>query len=128
MGDQLCSDESVKQAALLAVDLYAWYLANGSSALAGAAKLPPGVHRAALRKSERAAARELTKPKVKKAICDALKSAGSDAFDIAKVVAATLVSLSIAHVVVLPTTPLALAAAALLVLKSGIAAYCSDCQ
>lgn len=61
---------------------------------------------------------------VKSKICAGIKSATNNVKEIAKIVLASLLPLSLAGTIAVPLTPMLLAAVILTVLDSGIAAYC----
>jgi hypothetical protein len=72
------------------------------------------------------AAARIAKSGLKAFICPLLRSTSHDISEIAKVVAASLLPLSLAHTIDLPLNPLIYAAIALLIFNSGVAAFCSE--
>lgn len=118
--------EIINQTVNLASDLYAWRVAASGKSMA---QPPPlGVDQDALEKVEAIARRELQQQKVKSALCAVLRSTRDDLRSVAQVVAAALLPLTLAGTISLPATPLALAAAALIVFNAGVARYCEDHQ
>ena len=108
----------------LAAELYAAQTLSKSSSMA---KPPPvGIDREAISEAMDAAEAELTKAFVKKRLCAALRSTSSNIRDTAKVVAAALMPLSLTGVIALPLTPIAFAAAAVIVFDMGVATYCAE--
>jgi hypothetical protein len=74
-----------------------------------------------------AEARELVSkhPLIRVRICEALKSVNDDAKDLAKIVCAALIPLSIAGTIALPLTPLICLGVGLVVWRAGTNGFCS---
>lgn len=109
---------------MLAADLYAWKVAARARSMI---EPPPGeVDPNDLAKVEQRVRQELAKQAVKAALCAALKSATNNIRGVSQVVVATLLPLALAGTISVPLTPLALAAAAVIVFDAGVAAFCSD--
>ena len=116
----------INQVSNLAADLYSWKVLSRSKSIAE----PPlnEVDQSKLAQASDLAKNEIFKPFVKEALCAALKATSNNIRDVARVVAATLLPLSIAGTISLPATPLAFAAAAVILFDIGVAAFCADHQ
>jgi len=118
--------ELIAAAAELAPKLYFWRIATNTHSMTMSQRPPAGIEPSDVEKAEALAERQLKDSVVKKQVCGALKSVSNDLSEITKIVATALISLSTAGVITLPMTPLAFAAAGLVVFRSGVAAYCPD--
>jgi hypothetical protein len=112
-------------AAGLAVQLFAWKTATETKAVSEGKDPPAGISSDDFEQASEVAEKELGKPEVKSKLCAALESAGKDLVEVTKIVAAVICPLSIAGAVTIPLTPLAIAAAALVVFRMGVSAYCT---
>ena len=117
----------LNQAALLAADLYAARVLSEANSLS---ELPykevAGLDAHEVAETEVSVNKELENIQVRKAICAALESANNDVRDIAKLVGAALLPLSLSGVVAIPLTPLAFGVAGLIVFNAGVSAFCSS--
>lgn len=112
----------LKQVTLLASALYSEKVLSNSKSLASIPTKEVDQHK--LHEAVQLAKKELRKANVKNLVCAALKSASTNIRDVAKIVGAALLPLSIAGTISLPITPLFYAAAALIVFDIGVNTYC----
>jgi hypothetical protein len=123
--DQVDSQNLIDRAAALALELHSLDILSRGDSIADETSAVQ-IDQDAVAHAYEIGKDAIQEPAARKAICAALRSTGDDLKDIAKTVAAALLPLSLAGVVALPVTPLALAAAAVLVYRLGVAAYCSN--
>ena len=85
--------------------------------------------KAAQKEAEQAEAyaKEIIKqqPQIRERICEALKSVNDDAKDIAKIICAALLPLSITGVITLPLTPIVCLGIGLVVWRAGTSGFCT---
>lgn len=64
-------------------------------------------------------------PQIQMRICEALKSVNNDAKDIAKIVCAALIPLSVSGVIALPLTPIVCFGVGLVIRRAGTSGFCA---
>ena len=126
MTRQINKEDILNQAVLLATDLYAAKVLSKASSLSETSS--EEIDPRQLKETVKIVNKELGNAQARKAICAALGSVKNDIRDVAKVVGAVLLPLSLSGVIAIPTTPLALAVASLIVFNAGVSAFCSEFQ
>ena len=126
MSTSINEQDLLNQAALIAADLYAERVLSGASSFS---EIPcdevAGVDVRKVDETVTSVKKELENIQARKAICAALESAKNDVRDVAKVVGAALLPLSLSGVVAIPLTPLAFGVAGLIVFSAGVSVFCS---
>jgi hypothetical protein len=121
---QINAHELADQTSNLAADLYSWTVLSRAKSMAE--PLPAAINEPELRHVEAQAKEDLAKPFVKRALCAALKATTNNIREVAKVVCAVLLPLSLAGTITLTATPLAFAVVAVILFDGGVAAFCAD--
>ena len=124
MTRQINEKDLLNQTALLAADLYAAEVLSKASSLSETSC--EGIDSHEFKETVKSVNKELENLQARKAICAALGSVKNDIREVAKVVGAALLPLSLSGVIAISTTPLAFAVAGLIVFNAGVSAFCSE--
>jgi hypothetical protein len=124
MTRQINEKDLLNQTVLLAADLYSAKVLSKASSLSETSREEIDSHE--FEETVKSVNKELENVQARKAICAALGSVKNDIRDVAKVVGAVLLPLSISGVVAIPTTPFAFAVAGLIVFDVGVSVFCSE--